>query len=123
MLYIKRIPEAEIRILGTVASFRQERSPPVTAVPILDKRVIESEQSIEAEENSEENVEQSKRDVSLEELLNDDSKKREKRKNKDKKSVKEGYYIKTIARSRKKSAHSRTTGEIFFFFSSIAKLF
>lgn len=115
MLYIKRIPEAEIRILGTVASFRQERSPPVTAVPILDKS-IESEQAIEPEENSEENVEQSKRDVSLEELLNDDSKKREKRKNKDKKSVKEGYYIKTIARSRKKSVHSRATGENFFFF-------
>ena len=115
MLYIKRIPEAEIRIVGTVASFRQERSPPVTAVPLLDKSVIESEQAIEPEENSEENVEQSKRDVSLEELLNDDSKKREKRKNKDKKSVKEGHYIKTIARSRKKSVHSRATGEFFFF--------
>jgi len=109
LYYVKRIPEAEIRILGTVESQRQERSSPVTYAPQLEKITIESETAIAPERNSEGNVEESKRDVSLEELLNDDSKKREKRKNKDKKSIESENHIKTRFRSQKKSVHSTST--------------
>ena len=113
LYYVKRIPEAEIRILGTVESQRQERSSPVTYAPQLEKTTIESETAIAPERISEGNVEESKRDVSLEELLNDDSKKREKRKNKDKKSIENENHIKTRFRSQKKSVHSTSTGKRF----------
>ena len=113
LYYVKRIPEAEIHILGTVESQRQERSSPVTYAPQLEKTTIESETAIAPERNSEGNVEESKRDVSLEELLNDDSKKREKRKNKDKKSIESENHIKTRFRSQKKSVHSTSTGKRF----------
>ena len=112
LFYVKRIPEPEVRILGTVESVRQERSSPVTYAPPLEKTAIGSEVSIDPKENSEQNVEESKRDVSLEELLAaDDNKKREKRINKDKKSVEKDSRIKTVVRSHKKSVHSRATGK------------
>ena len=107
--YVKRIPDTEIRILGTVGNVRQERSSLVTSSPGL---VIESEKSMEPEsdKNLNKNVEESKRDVSLEELLNDNSQKRNKRINKDKKSVEKGTGIKKYPRTHNKSLHS-TQGE------------
>lgn len=111
MFYVKRIPETEIQILGTVESLRQEKRSPVTNSPFLDKSVTETEKPIPPEKTSEGNVEESKRDVSLEELLTDDSKKREKRKNKDKKSVQEKSRIKATVPARKKEVHSRSTGK------------
>lgn len=103
--YVKRIPDTEIRILGTVGNVRQERSSLVTSSPGL---VIESEKSIEPESDKtlDKNVEESKRDVSLEELLNDNSQKRNKRINKDKKSVEKDTGIKKSPRTHNKSLHS-----------------
>lgn len=114
LFYVKRIPEPEIRILGTIGSLRQERSSLVTNAPILEKSVIESEASIEpeSEERADKNVEESKRDVSLEELLTDDSQKREKRINKDKKSVEIENRMKTSVRTHKKSVHSTPTSSL-----------
>lgn len=110
--YVKRIPDTEIRILGTVGNVRQERSSLVPNSSALAKSVIESETSIEPEldETLGKNVEESKRDVSLEELLNDNSQKRNKRINKDKKSVEKDTRIKNFPRTHKKSLHS-TLGE------------
>lgn len=110
LFYVKRIPETEIQILGTVDSLRQEKRSPVTNSPFLDKSVTEIEKPIPPEKTSEGNVEESKRDVSLEELLTDDSKKREKRKNKDKKSIQGKSRIKATVRPRKtEEVHSRST--------------
>ena len=64
MYYVERIPDTEIRILGTVGNVRQERSSLVTSSSAL---VIESETSIETQSDRtvSKNVEESKRDVSL----------------------------------------------------------
>ena len=107
--YVKRIPDTEIRILGTVGNLRQERSSLVTSSPGV---VIESEKSIEPESDKtlNKNVEESKRDVSLEELLNDNSQKRNKRINKDKNSVEKDTTTKQSPRTHDKSLHS-TLGE------------
>ena len=59
------------------------------------------------------NGEESKRDVSLEELLNDNSQKRNRRINEDKKSVEKDTRIKKSPRTNKKSLHS-TPGEYFY---------
>lgn len=109
LFYVKPIPETEIRILGTVSSVRQERSSLVTNAPALaTEGVIESE----SEENWDRDVEESKRDVSLEELLTDDSRRREKRINKDKKSVEVKAHIKKPARAQKKSVNSTPTSTL-----------
>lgn len=103
--YVKRIPDTEIRILGTFGNVRQERSSLVTSSPGL---VIESEKSIEPESDKtlDKNVEESKRDVSLEELLNDNSQKRNIRINKDEKSFEKDTGIKKSPRTHSKSRHS-----------------
>ena len=111
LFYVKRIPDAEIRIIGTVANLREERSPAVTNAPPLEKSDIESETAIEPERHLEENFEESKRDVSLEELLSDGSQKRNKRIDKNDKNVERDNHIKTTVRSQKKSMHSTTTGK------------
>ena len=107
--YVERIPDTEIRILGTVGNVRQERSSLVTSSPAL---VIESETSIETQSDRTVsiNVEESKRDVNLDELLNDNSQNRNNRINKDKKSVEKDTRIKKFPRTHKKSLHS-TLGE------------
>ena len=121
--YVERIPDTEIRILGTVGNVRQERSSLVTSSPAL---VIESETSIETQSDRtvSKNVEESK---SLEELLNDDSQNRNNRINKDKKSV--DTRIKKFPRTHKKPLHSTlgeyivlmvTTGKETVFYDQIA---
>ncbi|KAL9984820.1 hypothetical protein ACROYT_G007155 [Oculina patagonica] len=112
--YVKRIPETEIKIVGIVGNVRQERSSLVTNAPPLAKNFIGSETSIEPEfdENLDKNVEESKRDVSLEELLNDNSQNRQKRINKDKKSVEKETRIKNFSRTHKKSLHSTPTSSL-----------
>ena len=108
IFYIKRIPDAEIRIIGTVASLRQERSPESTNAPPVSGFVISSETAIKSERtDSERNVEESKRDVSLEELLSDGSKEG----NKNKKSVERDNHFKTRIKSHKKSVSSTATGK------------
>ncbi|RMX44640.1 hypothetical protein pdam_00002704 [Pocillopora damicornis] len=57
LFYVKRIPETEIQILGTVSSVRQERSSSVTNAPVLAKSVIETK------DNHDKNVEETKRDL------------------------------------------------------------
>ena len=88
---------------------RQERSSLVNSSPGL---VIESETSIDpaSSKTLNKNVEESKRDVSLEELLNDNSEKRKKRINEDEKSVGKDTRITKSPRTHKKSLHS-TPGE------------
>ncbi|KAM7452633.1 hypothetical protein ABFA07_000282 [Porites harrisoni] len=106
IFYIKRIPDTEIRIIGTVASLRQERSPESTNAPPVSDFVISSETAIKSERtNSERNVEESKRDVSLEELLSDGSKEG----NKNKKSVEGENHLKTRIKSQKNSFSSTAT--------------
>ena len=114
LYYVKRIPETEIRILGTVGNVRQERSSLVTNVPALTKNVNGPEASIEpgSDINLGKNVEESKRDVSLEELLNDNSQNRQKRINKDKKSVEIKSRINSSVRTRKKSLHSAPSSSL-----------
>ena len=92
-----------------MGNVRQERSSLVTSSPGL---LNESQKSIdpESEKTFNKNMEESKRDVSLEELLNDNSQNRKKRINKDKKSVEKDTNIKTSPRTHKKSLHS-TLGE------------
>ena len=106
IFYIRRIPDTEIRIIGTVASLRQERSPESTSAPPVSDFVISSETAIKSERtDSERNVEESKRDVSLEELLSDGSKEG----NKNKKSVEGENH--TRIKSQKKSFSSTATGK------------
>ena len=108
IFYVKRIPDAEIRIIGTVASLRQERSPESTNAPPVSDFVISSETAIKSERtDSERNVEESKRDVSLEELLSDGSKEG----NKNKKSIEGENHLKTRIKSQKKSFSSTATGK------------
>ena len=108
IFYIKRIPDAEIRIIGTVASLRQERSPESTNAPPVSDFVISSETAIKSERTDlERNVEESKRDVSLEELLSDGSKEG----NKNKKSIEGENHLKTRIKSQKKSFSSTATGK------------
>ena len=118
--YVKRIPDTEIRILGTVGNVRQERSSLVTSSPGL---LIESEASIDpaSVKTLNNNVEESKRDVSLEELLNDNSQKRNKRINKDKKSVEKDTRLKKSPRTSKKSLPS-TPGEYIVLMVSTGKV-
>ena len=98
IFYIKRIPDTEIRIIGTVASLRQERSPESTNAPPVSDFVISSETAIKSERtDSERNVEESKRDVSLEELLSDGSKEG----NKNEKSIEGENHLKTRIKSQK----------------------
>ena len=106
MFYVKPIPETEIQILGTISSVRQERSSFVTGAPALAESVIKTE------DIQDKNVEETKRDVSLEELLTDDSRKREKRINKDKKSVEGETQLKKLARTQKKSVNSSPTSTV-----------
>lgn len=106
LFYVKRIPETEIQILGTVSSVRQERSSSVTNAPVLAKSVIETKG------NHDKNVEETKRDVSLEELLTDESRKREKRIDKDKKSVEGETQIQKPARANKNSVNSSPTSTL-----------
>lgn len=108
--YVKRIPDTEIRILGTVGNVRQERSSLVTRAPGLVIGSAETSIESEFDKTLGKNVEESKRDVSLEELLNDNSQKRNKRINKDKKSVEKDTRLKKFPRTHKKSLHS-TLGE------------
>ena len=93
---------------------RQERSSLVTNAPTLAKSVIGSETPIESDSDEvlDRNVEESKRDVSLEELLNGDSQGRQKRINKDKKSVQIETRIKNFSRTHKKSLHSTPTSTL-----------
>lgn len=106
LFYVKRIPETEIQILGTVSSVRQERSSSVTNAPVLAKSVIKTK------DNHDKNVEETKRDVSLEELLTDDSRKREKRIDKDKKNVEGETQIQKPARANKNSVNSSPTSTL-----------
>ena len=93
---------------------RQERSSLVTNVPALTKNVNGPEASIEpgSDINLGKNVEESKRDVSLEELLNDNSQNRQKRINKDKKSVEIESRINNSVRTHKKSLHSAPSSSL-----------
>ena len=99
------IPGTKICILGNVGNVRQERRSLVTSSPGL---FIESEKSIEPESDKtlDKNVEESKRDVSLEELLNDNSQKRNIRINKDEKSLEKDTGIKKSPRTHNKPRHS-----------------
>lgn len=107
LFYIKRA-DAEIRIIGTVASLRQERSPESTNAPPVTGFVIKSETTFKSERtDSERNVEESKRDVSLEELLSDGSKEG----NTNKKSVERNNHLKTRIKSQRKSVASIATGK------------
>ncbi|PFX18014.1 uncharacterized protein LOC111340085 [Stylophora pistillata] len=106
LFYVKPIPETEIQILGTISSVWQERSSFVTGAPALAESVIKTENI------QDKNVEETKRDVSLEELLTDDSRKREKRINKDKKSVDGETRLKKLARTQKKSVNSSPTSTV-----------
>lgn len=118
---MKRIPQAEIRILGTVGSpLRLERSSlEVNESSIFNKSVIESTEVNQPAHSSKGNVEESKRDVSLEEISADKGKKREKRKYNDKKIVEENRSDETMFATRKKSMHSRETGRKDYFFFSL----
>ncbi|XP_068708333.1 uncharacterized protein [Montipora foliosa] len=114
LLYVKPIPQAEIRILGTVDSpLRLERSTSVvTESPALNSSVIETAEAKEIAQKSKGSVEESKRDVGREEILDNNGNKREKRKNKDKKSVGEERNDKANIRNispRKTPVHSRET--------------
>lgn len=57
-------------------------------------------------------MEESKRDVSLEELLNDNSQNRQKRINKDKKSIEIESRINSSVRTHKKSLHSTPSSSL-----------
>ena len=89
---------------------RQERSSLVTRAPGLVIGSAETSIEPEFDKTLGKNVEESKRDVSLEDLLNDNSQNRNERINKDKKSVEKDTRLKTFPRTHKKSLHS-TLGE------------
>lgn len=112
LFYVKRIPQAEIRIIGTVDSpLRLERSSlEIDESPIFNKSIIKSTKVNQSVHNSKGNVEESRRDVSLEEISADKGKKREKRKYNDRKTVEGNRGDQTIFGTRKKSMHSRETG-------------
>ena len=83
----------------------------VTESPALNSSVIETAEAKEIAQKSKGSVEESKRDVGREEILADNGNKREKRKNKDKKSVGEERNDKANIRPRKTPVHSRETGK------------
>lgn len=119
LFYVKRIPQAEIRILGTVdSSLRLERSSlEIDESPIFNKSIIKSTKVNQSVHKSKGNVEESRRDVSLEEISADKGKKREKRKYNYRKIVEGNRGDQTIFGTRKKSMHSRETGRKDYFFS------
>ena len=118
LFYVKRIPQAEIRVLGTVDSpLRLERSSlEIDESPIFNKSIIKSTKVNQSVHHSKGNVEEAKRDVSLEEISADKGKKREKRKYNDRKIVEGNRGDQTIFGTRKKSMHSRETGRKDYFF-------
>lgn len=109
---MKRIPQAEIRILGTIDSpLRLERSSlEIDESPLFNKSITKSTNVNQPINNSKGKVEESKRDVSLDEISADKGKKREKRKYNDRKIVEGNRGEHTIFGTRKKSMHSRETG-------------
>ena len=107
---MKRIPKTEVQILGTVASqLGLKRNPLATSTLPQEGNVIDSETPLQQGTFKEEgSLGENKRDVSLKELLTDDSKQREKRKNEDDKRVEEDHYLQSKGRVQPQSTHLPT---------------